>query len=853
MVSPPGRPPGAPTGGISVSSPPENRKRKRESSSVVGPPSQSVEQPLSPISSLEPASTNTPVPTAISPDTRPPEVVSEGAEKVSQDLKPSNTPQARQGLVPTSPDEQLRLEEAQSLAAGRTAGSNQDNDGHPTASEVVQEKAPSPSALPKRLAEAAPEVEMPSVPTEAQKPNGEVPAPSVEPSAEEKGAADHVKALPDAIVKREASPIAATLKEAQSIQASQPPPPRQPERMTTRVSSGAIRHKSVSEILGEASRPTPSSTEKTPTPPKTTAAAEKGSSVGGARMSLKERREREKERKKLSTVVFPRQQLEKTESTDLVRRHADETVSKVNEEQDYLYILFQNRAYTPPRGVNLGTLLASAHKTLSTENQYLEYHEQMDCRTLRRIYALQNANKWPLRQLKRSIEPSRSPSHWDVLLDHVKWMGIDFREERKWKIAAAKACADWCAEYVNSDQENRKLLRVPARIPPLERKENDGLAEGHHPNGHAGSASEEVDDEMPDVSHPMPELIPSTEEDSVVDSCNDEPRHDPPDTIAPAALFSLGPEEFTFSMDMTPAADKLLGELPTYAPVSIAPETNMPAFKAPPDEMWKNEILPVTKYAIGHIEYHEDEPVRKRSRYDYLQYDREPDRQKIELPPELTDVALFRPENKPLRDRIHPWSSFKPPIEFPMPSLGFFESRQSSQWTCSEDDELRRLVGKYAYNWSLISSCLTPQSQFTSGAERRTPWECFERWVGLEGLPADIAKTTFFRAYHHRIDTAQRMVLAQQHAQQQQFQQQQQQQGNNPQQPFIPRRRTTQPVRVDRKRPTRHLALLDAMRKLARKRETTVQKQQQGEVLRKKLFCHSSPGFYFIDEHNYMY
>jgi chromatin modification-related protein VID21 len=164
-----------------------------------------------------------------------------------------------------------------------------------------------------------------------------------------------------------------------------------------------------------------------------------------------------------------------------------------------------------------------------------------------------------------------------------------------------------------------------------------------------------------------------------------------------------------------------------------------------------------------------------------------------------------------------------------MPSVGFFESRQSSQWTIAEDDELRRLVKEYSYNWSLISNCLSSPSLFSSGAERRTPWECFERWIGLEGLPADMSKTQYFRAYHQRLETAQRTVLAQQQAAQQQQQQQQAQQGNNAQAQALVRRRTTQPIRVDRRRASRHLALLDAMRKLAKKRETMLQKQQHGE------------------------
>ncbi|KAL4808995.1 hypothetical protein BDV18DRAFT_93062 [Aspergillus unguis] len=545
-----------------------------------------------------------------------------------------------------------------------------------------------------------------------------------------------------------------------------------------------------------------------------------------AKLRLNHRRAREKERNRLSTVVFPKQQQQQDKGGDMdfIRQQSGDLV-RLNEEQDYLFTLFQNKAYAPPRGTALAALLASAHKTLSTNNYLLEYQEQMDCRILRRIYDLQNANRWPLRQLKRSAEPPRQGTHWDILLDHMKWMRTDFREERKWKLAAAKSCADWCAEYVHSDPESRSMLRVQAKLPSKDvprKSAPDAIT--------MASPPDESGNEPMEISHPTPDLVPSTEEDSVSEGFADEPRQDLQDTVAPAAIFSLGSDEFTFSLDMTPAAQKLLDELPIYSPVQLAPSTHLPEFKEPPDTLWKTDILPVSKYTRGKIMFHEDEPPRKRSRYDYLQYSSGSEHPVLDLPPEQTNVALFQPENRPIRDRIHPAQPFRPPTEYPMPSLGFLESRQSSQWTYAEDEELRSLVEEYSYNWSLISSCLTPSSQYTSGAERRTPWECFERWAGIEGLPSDMSKTPYFRAYHQRIDTAQRNVMAQQQAAAQQ--QQQQQQGNNgtaqPPMPLI-RRRGTQPIRVDRRRSSKHLALLDAMRKLAKKRETMLQKQQQGK------------------------
>ncbi|KAL4890910.1 hypothetical protein BDV59DRAFT_75302 [Aspergillus ambiguus] len=792
------------------------KKLDKRPTLATGRPVQGSDQPLSPVSSAGPYSNHTPAPATASPDTSPAEEMVDPAAKVAPTPKPEEpAAHAPPTLVPSTPDEQLRLEEAQSLqkdtlATSKTVGAS--SGAVSSTNEVIQENVEPASADPKSSSQPtlAPTT---AVQPEPKRADGVVVTPedseaSAQPPSDQPAEAG--------------SAPRATESESVVPAAKKPIPSAQPahaERMTTRVSSGAIRHKSVSEILGETPKaavtPSDKSADALPESP--------------ARMRFKDRKAREKERSKPSTVVFLSQQQQqqlqqdKNDSLDLVRQAAGDLV-RLNEEQDYLFTLFQNKAYAPPRGTSLSTLLASSHKTLTTANHFLDYQEQMDCRALRRIYQLQNANRWPLRQLKRSLEPPRQGAHWDVLLDHMKWMRTDFREERKWKIAAAKSCADWCAEYVHSDPEHRSLLRVPAKIPPLkcDVKSDDAT--------NMVSPPEEAGDEMTGVSHATPDLVPSTEEDSVSEGFNDELRHDLHDTVAPAAIFSLGSDEFSFSLDMTPAAQKLLDELPIYEPVKIAPETNLPTFKEPPDASWKTEILPVSKYAFGKIKFHDDEPPRKRSRYDYSQYQSNPGHRVLDLPPEQTNVALFQPENKPIRDRIHPGHQFRPPTEHPMPSVGFFESRQSSQWTYAEDEELRRLVKDYSYNWSLISSCLTPSSPFTSAAERRTPWECFERWVGLEGLPADMSKTQYFRAYHQRLETAQRTVLAQQQAAQQQQQQQQQANGNPQSMPPI-RRRTTQPLRVDRRRSSKHLALLDAMRKLAKKRETMLQKQQHASQL----------------------
>ncbi|KAI9670388.1 MAG: chromatin modification- protein VID21 [Caeruleum heppii] len=638
-----------------------------------------------------------------------------------------------------------------------------------------------------------------------------------------------------------------------------------PERMTTRVSSGAIRHKSVSEILGEVPRPSIPQTEAAAHPTALTEGSRQlpnvvqpvngeTALVGDVQSHRSERRDRGK----LPTVVFAKQQPRSAaESTSLVNRKPHNAGSvDMPEEQRYLLALWAVQATSLAHSQPLGSLLSTANKTLTTASAFVDLHEQQDVRILRRIDQLQSANKWSFRQLKRVPEPVRPAGHWDILLDQMKWLRTDFREERKWKYAAALKMADACAEWVVSDQSTRAMLQV--RVSPVGRSNRktlttepidaDTVNKGHH----------QPDSNTAQLLHDTPDLVPSTALDSPAETPSDSgSRFDFALAKAPAGLFSLPAESVTFTIEPTPVSDKLLSELPLYE----APGDNIAAGISS-DSVWQSPIVPTSKYIGGKLTVRQKAVPQKKSRFEFeeeeedtldsmsseikpaLALDGAPEAARPQRTPEQTNVALFDPEHKHIRDRIHAGHAFRPPSEYPMPLQTFFECRQSSQWTWTEDDKLRALVKEYSYNWSLISDILSSRSTFSSGAERRTPWECFERWISLEGLPADMQKTQYFRTYHGRLELAQRTLMAQpQPAQQQSAQQPQQSPQQSGSQITPVRRRTAQPVRVERRKNTKYLALIDAMRKLAKKRETTLQKQQHaaGMAAQRKANVEAQP------------
>ena len=524
---------------------------------------------------------------------------------------------------------------------------------------------------------------------------------------------------------------------------------------------------------------------------------------------------RQKRRRSVPTVIFGKQVKKPRVSDDTALVVSKQKPGEIPTD-DYFTPLFIEgftRSSTWMRPIE--KLLNQAHKTVSTTDQYVSILDHQACKILRRVYHLQQHDKWSLRQPVRCPEPIRPSSHWDVLLQEMKWMRTDFREERKWKRAVAKNLVNACAEWAHSGPVERLALQVNAKIPPRHE---------------SSDADVEMADALDVMDTSLPELVhsdsPGANEDEQIEVLVE--------TIAPSMIFAFQDDEVVFGLQPSKAADDLLQNLPMYGSPLKVPKFDLAAPDYDPDANWKRPALPLSKYVEGEMVLAANPPPRKRGRYEYLGDDEGEDDEEVifgNVPdrdvvtqPENTHVALFSEEMKPTRDRLHAGHQFRPPTEHPMPLQSFYESRTASQWTWAEDDQLKSLVMDYSYNWSLISSVMSTRSLFASGAERRTPWECFERWVSLVGLPNDMGKTPYFKTYQSRIDAAQRVIM---------------QQNSNAQQVVGPngavtpvlKKRPTTTIRVERRRNQKHLALIDAMRKLAKKRETSAQKAAQAASL----------------------
>lgn len=80
---------------------------------------------------------------------------------------------------------------------------------------------------------------------------------------------------------------------------------------------------------------------------------------------------------------------------------------------------------------------------ISADNQKKQIVERAkhEAAVTARIAELRKLGLWSAKRLPKLQEPARPKTHWDYLLEEMRWLSSDFDAERKWKRKAAKKCA----------------------------------------------------------------------------------------------------------------------------------------------------------------------------------------------------------------------------------------------------------------------------------------------------------------------------------------------------------------------------------------------------------------------------
>ncbi|PFH50697.1 hypothetical protein AMATHDRAFT_60687 [Amanita thiersii Skay4041] len=102
--------------------------------------------------------------------------------------------------------------------------------------------------------------------------------------------------------------------------------------------------------------------------------------------------------------------------------------------------------------------VSRATKCLSSREWGVAMTELRLVRAVDRIETLKNAGRWSFRQPKKQRGiGGLTKSHWDYLMDEMKWMRIDFREERRWKMALAYNLSTSVLEWHAAGNQGERL------------------------------------------------------------------------------------------------------------------------------------------------------------------------------------------------------------------------------------------------------------------------------------------------------------------------------------------------------------------------------------------------------------
>ena len=78
----------------------------------------------------------------------------------------------------------------------------------------------------------------------------------------------------------------------------------------------------------------------------------------------------------------------------------------------------------------------------------------------RRVSDLTREGLWSDKRLPKVCERPRPRTHWDSVLSEVKWMSVDYHEEKRWKLSAAKMLAYSAKIYVEQLADRRARARL---------------------------------------------------------------------------------------------------------------------------------------------------------------------------------------------------------------------------------------------------------------------------------------------------------------------------------------------------------------------------------------------------------
>ncbi|KAL3235089.1 Chromatin modification-related protein EAF1 [Nakaseomyces bracarensis] len=389
------------------------------------------------------------------------------------------------------------------------------------------------------------------------------------------------------------------------------------------------------------------------------------------------------------------------------------------------------------------SLIPKAHKVLTSDMMNEALNESRVTVVSSRIEELRRSGLWSLRQPKRFVDPyDRDMTHHGVLLREAKWMRDDFVEGRRYKIAVCATLAQAVMDYWNygkvccvnvkatSTEEERTGQIMQAETNILEHINDESgdkmdvdepvksATDIEHRTLTADGSNEQ--DDKDDSKAPNEDEENKKTEENVEDTINISEllkRPNPNDEIIPKELPKISEEDYKYYIEQQkPRMFKLSFSDKELSKVESSILAQLPVYYGL-DEKTHNfnldelDMVPISKSLVIP---------------EYENFYKIVEKQLVDEEQNL--LQLSRRRGLFYGNRRNHY--LRPPS---VPSLRYLQNRTPTIWLPEDDQELVKNISAYAYNWDLISAQMTrrPSNSYLSNIERRTPWQCFERFVQL--------------------------------------------------------------------------------------------------------------------------
>lgn len=402
-------------------------------------------------------------------------------------------------------------------------------------------------------------------------------------------------------------------------------------------------------------------------------------------------------------------------------------------------------------------LIPRAHKALTTNIINNALNEARITVVGSRIEELRRLGLWSLRQPKRFIDPwKQHNTHQNILLEEAKWMQADFKEGHKYKVAICTAMAQAIKDYWTYGEiccVKRKTL-----LPGKENKLSDDgrISEKSGRPSDTSRNDSDISIAGKDDIGIIANVDDITEKESAAANDNDENGKNEAGArsdfdFADGLLSQEGAHDQIISSIDT----KLLLKKPSSPSEVVLIQHEVAASSALIEtEESKKELAPPFKLSIfvDELNTFEKTLIQDLPLYNGINEERPKKDDSLPFIPisksvvSLDDNGFYKLLERQLIDEEPSISQLskrrgmfygnrrnhylRPPA---VPSLRYLQNRTPTIWLSEDDQELVKNINTYGYNWELISAHMTHRLTYSylSNIERRTPWQCFERFVQL--------------------------------------------------------------------------------------------------------------------------